>query len=118
MDHYKHPRKNGTLPQPTITFSDSNPLCGDRITIQLVLEENCIRAARQETSGCAISQAAASMLFERIEGMTLSDVLALEKETVLEEFGTTLSVSRMKCALLAFAALKKAIIEAQTKEKG
>lgn len=110
MDHYKHPRKAGTLPDADITFSDENPLCGDRITITVLRgADGKILGARHQTSGCAVCQAGASMLFEDIEGKTDADIAGMGKETILEQFGSALSVSRVKCALLAFAALKKAI---------
>lgn len=111
LDHYHHPRNAGKLEGPDIVFSDSNPLCGDTITIDLILDKDTIKQARHFSQGCAISQAATSMLFERLEGMKIKDVLAMQKEEVLEEFGTTLSVSRVKCALLGLTALKKALVK-------
>ena len=112
MDHYHNPRNAGTLDDPDIVFSDENPLCGDTITINLQHDsKGRITAARHFSEGCAISQAAASMLFEELEGKTFKEVLSMEKETILAEFGTELSVSRVKCALLALTALKKALVE-------
>lgn len=115
LDHFKHPRNTGALPDPDLEFSDENPLCGDTITITLEHDtKGKITMARHVTQGCAISQAGASMLFEQLEGKTIKEALALDKDAVLEEFGTELSVSRVKCALLALTALKKGIVEHET----
>ena len=111
LEHYKHPRGRGTLTDATISFSDTNPLCGDAITVQLIIDDNTITTARHQGTGCAVSQAGASMLFERLEGLTVLEALALPKETILGEFGSALSVSRVKCALLAFSAVKKALVK-------
>ena len=112
MDHYHNPRNAGTLEDPDIAFSDENPLCGDTITVNLQHNsKGRVTAARHFSEGCAISQAAASMLFEKLEGMKMTEILAMNKEEVLEEFGTELSISRVKCALLALTAVKKALVQ-------
>lgn len=113
LEHYKKPRGAGTLVDATIRFEDSNPLCGDTIRVELKIEQEIIITARHTSRGCAVSQAGASMLFERLEGMTVADALTLPKEEMLAEFGSALSVSRIKCALLAFSAVKKAIVKSQ-----
>lgn len=111
MEHYREPHNAGELPSPTIKFEDTNPLCGDKITITLTInDKGIITAARHHSSGCAISQAATSMLFEELEGRKVSEIIMQDKKTILEEFGTTLSVSRVKCALLGLTALKKALV--------
>lgn len=109
LEHYRHPRNAGTLPDATVRFDDSNPLCGDTIHVDVKVEEGVVVAARFSAAGCAVSQAGASMLFERLEGMPVAEVLAFEKQTILDEFGSALSVSRVKCALLALSAVKKAL---------
>jgi nitrogen fixation NifU-like protein len=112
LDHYRNPRNSGTLEAPDIVFKDDNPLCGDTITIHLQHDsEGNITKARHFSTGCAISQAATSMLFERLEGMRIRDALKIEKDKILEDLGTELSVSRVKCALLGLTALKKALVQ-------
>lgn len=111
MDHYKHPRNRGSLESPTHTLTDSNPLCGDTITVFFVEERGVITQARQFTQGCAIAQAGASMFFESLEGKSMTEVMHMPKEVVLDEFGTELSVSRVKCALLAWSATRKALVQ-------
>ena len=81
-----------------------------RKKVESGVEKGKITQARQFTQGCAISQAGASMLFEQLEGMKLTDAAKLSKETVLDNFGE-LSVSRVKCALLGYAAMKKALTQ-------
>lgn len=109
LEHYRHPRNKGLLPNANITFVDTNPLCGDEITVHLNMKDGKITTARFEAVGCAISQAAASMLFEQIEGESVKDVIGKDKQEVLAEFGE-LSVSRIKCALLPLNAVKKALV--------
>lgn len=113
LEHYKKPRGAGTLTEATVRFDDSNPLCGDAIRVELFIEDGAIRSARHTSTGCAVSQAGASMLFERLEGMTVADALALPKEEIMDEFGSALSVARVKCALLALSAVKKALVKSQ-----
>jgi nitrogen fixation protein NifU and related proteins len=114
LDHYKHPRKKGSLESPTVALTDSNPLCGDEITVYFDINGDRIAKARQFTQGCAVSQAAASMFFEQLEGMSVDEVLAFPKEDLLAEFGADLSVSRIKCALLALTTTKKALLTQST----
>jgi nitrogen fixation protein NifU and related proteins len=109
MDHYKHPRNSGSLESPHYTITDSNPLCGDSTTVFFIEQQGKITQARQFTQGCALAQAGASILFEQLEGKTKEDILAIPKEAILEEFGTELSVSRVKCALLGWSAARKAL---------
>jgi nitrogen fixation NifU-like protein len=116
LDHYKHPRGRGTLADANMVFHDTNPLCGDKVTVHLRVVDGVVVAARHESSGCAISQAGTSMLFESIEGKRVADVLVQPNESVLAEFGSPLSVSRIKCALLGLTALKKALVHHESKE--
>jgi SUF system NifU family Fe-S assembly protein len=68
LDHYRHPRNRGTLEHPDITYEDANPLCGDRIRMDLMVKDDRIAQVRFSGVGCSISQAAASMLCEAVEG--------------------------------------------------
>jgi nitrogen fixation NifU-like protein len=113
LEHYRKPRGVGTLSDATVRLDDANPLCGDTIRVELKIKNENIIGARHASQGCAVSQAGASMLFERLEGMSVADVLALPKEEILSEFGSALSVSRVKCALLALSAVKKALVKIQ-----
>lgn len=106
LDHYKKPRNFGTLEDPDVTNEEDNPLCGDRIRIDLKLREGHVADVRFQGQGCAISQAAASILTEKIKGAPLEWVKAFSKEEMLEALGVPLSPIRLKCGLLALKVLK------------
>jgi nitrogen fixation NifU-like protein len=109
LEHYRHPRNQGTLEQPDITYEDANPLCGDRIRMDLQVKDGKIDAVRFSGHGCSISQAAASMLSERIEGRPLEEVRKLTRDDMLEMLGIELGPVRLKCALLALKTLKAGV---------
>ena len=106
LDHYKNPRNRGEIDRPDITFTDSNPLCGDELRMDFRVKDGRIEDVRFSGKGCSISQAAASMLTEQIKGRTLDEVKQLSREDVLEELGIELGPVRLKCALLALKVLK------------
>ena len=107
LDHYKNPRNYGTLDPHDFTYEDENPLCGDRLRIDVRLDEaERVAAVAFCGKGCAISQAAASLLTEAIRGKTLEEIKRLEREDVLDLLGIELGPVRMKCALLALKVLK------------
>ena len=106
LDHFRNPRNHGTLDPADATFEDSNPLCGDRIRMDIRLDGNRIADIRFSGRGCAISQAAASMLTELALGQTIEEVRALTKDDVLDEIGIPISPARIKCALLPLKVLK------------
>ena len=109
LDHYKNPRNKGTLDPADYSYEDTNPLCGDEIRIDLRVADGRVAEVRFSGRGCAISQAAASILTEMVENQTLDDVKALTKDDLLEELGVPISPARMKCALLGLKALKAGI---------
>jgi nitrogen fixation NifU-like protein len=108
LDHYKHPRNTGSVPHPDLTAHGANPLCGDVVSLTLKVEGSKITEVKFTGEGCAISQAAASMLTEEITGKKLSDVQKLAQEDMLSLLKVELSPSRMKCGMLALETLKKA----------
>ena len=109
LDHYKHPRNHGTLDQPDITYEDANPLCGDHIRMDLRVQDGKVAEVRFSGHGCSISQAAASMLCERIEGQPVEEIKKLSRDDVLEMLGIELGPVRLKCALLALKTLKAGV---------
>jgi nitrogen fixation NifU-like protein len=110
LDHYRNPRNFGQLEDPDAQAEDLNPLCGDEIKMELKLDDGVVSNVRFSGRGCAISQASASMLTERVKGMKLSDVAKLSKDVVLEDVGIGISPTRMKCAMLGLRVLKSAAI--------
>lgn len=110
IDHYKNPRRRGTLDPHDFSYEDDNPLCGDRIRIDVRMDaDNRIGEAAFEGVGCAISQASADMLLEAIMGKTLDEVKALGKEDILGILGIELGPVRLKCALLSLKVLKAGV---------
>ena len=109
LDHYKHPRNHGTLEHPDISYEDSNPLCGDRIRMDINVKDGRIDAVRFSGVGCSISRAAASMLCEAVEGKPLEEVKRLSRDDVLEMLGIELGPVRLKCGMLALKTLKAGV---------
>jgi nitrogen fixation NifU-like protein len=106
LDHYRNPRNQGTLDPHDASFEDVNPLCGDRIRIDLRYDGELVSEIAFSGRGCAISQAAASMLTELVKGASIEEVRALSKDELLDELGIPISPARLKCALLPLKVLK------------
>jgi nitrogen fixation protein NifU and related proteins len=106
IDHYKNPRNFGRLEHPDISHEEDNPLCGDVVGMDFRVTDGVIEDVRFHGRGCAISQASASLLTERLKGMTLDDAKKIDKNDVLGELGIDISPARIKCALLSLKVLK------------
>ena len=105
LDHYRHPRFHGRLDAPTVSREDLNPLCGDMVRIDLALENGVVADARFDGHGCAVSQAAASMLLEEIVGKPVDEVATIGRDDLLELIGVPLTPARLRCALLSLGVL-------------
>jgi nitrogen fixation NifU-like protein len=103
LDHYKNPRNYGEIEDPTFTHVGENPMCGDTIEMDVVLDddEDVIEHVAFRGDGCAISQAAASMLSEELAGMVLDDLQEMDRDDMTEMLGVDISPMRIKCAVLA-----------------
>jgi nitrogen fixation protein NifU and related proteins len=115
LDHYRNPRGHGAMDDPDAEAEGMNPLCGDEVTIFVSLAEDgdTIDDVKFSGRGCAISQAATSMLTEMVKGRSAIDVATLPKEELLEEIGIPLTPIRLKCALLGLGVLKVALHRAK-----
>ncbi len=112
MDHYRDPRNYGKLDHPDVHWEETNPLCGDQLALDLQIEGERVTAVRFQGKGCVISQAAASMLTEMIEGRSIQEVIALGKDDILEALDISISPARTKCAFLSLRALHHGLITA------
>ena len=106
LDHYRNPRNRGTLDPADFSYEDTNPLCGDEVRIDVRVDGDRVADIRFSGRGCAISQAATSILMELADGKTLDEVKAIGRDDVLEELGAPISPARMKCAMLGLKVLK------------
>ena len=103
LDHYKNPRNYGEIEGATFTHVGENPMCGDTIEMDVVLDddEETIEAVAFRGDGCAISQASASMLSERLPGTAIEDLQAMDRDDIIDMLGVDISPMRVKCAVLA-----------------
>jgi nitrogen fixation NifU-like protein len=106
LDHYKNPRNFGRLEGADISHEEYNPLCGDLVGMDFRIAEGVIEDVRFHGRGCAISQASASLMTERLRGLSLEEARQISKDDVLEELGIDISPARLKCALLTLKVLK------------
>ena len=109
LDHFRNPRNYGSLPSPDAAYEEFNPLCGDRIRIELKISQNRIAAARFVGDGCAISIAAASMLTEMILNTDIDQGEVISSEKLLSSLQSDIKPSRMKCAMLPLDALRSCV---------
>jgi nitrogen fixation NifU-like protein len=106
LDHYRNPRNYGRIENADVTHEEHNPLCGDVVGMDFKLHDGVIEEVRFHGRGCAISQASASLMTERLAGMSLDEARAITKQDVLDELGIDISPARVKCALLSLKVLK------------
>jgi nitrogen fixation NifU-like protein len=115
LDHYKNPRGHGVIEDADASAEGQNPLCGDEVAIYVALGEDgeTIDEVKFSGRGCAISQAATSMLTEMVQGRKASDIATMPRDELLEEIGIPLTPIRLKCALLGLGVLKVALHKAK-----
>ena len=115
LDHYKNPRGHGVIAEADAEAEGQNPLCGDEVSIYVRFGEDrdTIDEVKFSGRGCAISQAATSMLTEMVQGRKASEVAGLDKDELLDEIGIPLTPIRLKCAMLGLTTLKVALHKAK-----
>ncbi|MFH1588947.1 MAG: Fe-S cluster assembly sulfur transfer protein SufU [archaeon] len=118
LDHYKNPRNFGELKGPAVLHREINPLCGDKIKLSLKIDSGKLKDIKFSGNGCAISQAAISMLTEKVKGMNLNEIKKLDKKDIFNLLGIPISAARIKCALLSLDTLKNSIKIYEHKQNG
>jgi len=115
LDHYKNPRGHGVLDPADAEAEGQNPLCGDEVSIYVAFAEDgeTVEEVKFSGRGCAISQAATSMLTEMAAGRTATELATLDKDELLEQIGIPLTPVRLKCAMLGLTTLKVALHKAK-----
>jgi nitrogen fixation NifU-like protein len=115
LDHYKNPRGHGVIEDADAEAEGQNPLCGDEVSVYVAFGEDgeTIDDVKFSGRGCAISQAATSMLMEMTKGRTAEEVATLDKDELLAEIGVPLTPVRLKCAMLGLTTLKVALHKAK-----
>jgi nitrogen fixation NifU-like protein len=111
LEHYRRPHNFGVLDAPTASFEGANPLCGDRITMQIGIRDGVVAEIAFTGRGCAISQASASLLTDEIMGMPVERAEAFRADDLLDLLGIDISPARLKCAMLSHETLQKALAE-------
>jgi nitrogen fixation protein NifU and related proteins len=111
LEHYRSPHNKGHLDPHDLHFADANPTCGDELSMTLRLDDGHQRIADVafDGQGCAISQAAASILTDELRGLSLEEVKALDPKQLLDDLGVPIGPARLKCALLSYKVLQGAV---------
>ena len=108
LDHFKNPKNKGKIEKPTAKAESYNALCGDKLTLYLKIVKGKVVQAKFSGEGCAISQASADMLMDKLIGLTTSQIKKLTPKDIYKMLGIEISPGRVKCALLALETAKKA----------
>jgi len=110
LERFRHPRHFGELPGADAVHEDVNPLCGDRLRVELRLgPDREVEAIRFQGDACAIATASADLLAEMVEGRPASDALRLERDALLSALGAPIRASRLGCVSLPLAVLRGAL---------
>jgi len=117
LDHFRHPRNYGSLDAPDISNEQFNPLCGDRIRLELKLEHSRVSEARFKGDGCAISTAAASLLTQLVLGKDLDELTNIPDTHLISALESNIQPARLQCALLPLQALREGLRDFKLKSQ-
>jgi nitrogen fixation NifU-like protein len=109
--HNEMPNNKFILDNFKVKFKDNNPVCGDVVEIYLDINEEIIKNASFQGSGCMISMASSDILLDFVKDKNIHDLLKLTDDNIVDMIGIELGVNRIKCATLPLKALKRAILE-------
>jgi nitrogen fixation NifU-like protein len=113
---YEKPHNKGKIANPTTSFHEYNPTCGDDITVYMTIKEGKVNDIKFDGSGCAISVASASMLTDEIKGKSVAEVEKLGVHDLIDLIGIDPGPARLKCATISLKAAKKGLFLYQHKE--
>ena len=116
LDHFRHPRNYGSLDSPDVSNEQFNPLCGDRIRLELKLRQSVVSEARFKGDACAICTAAASLLTEMARGKDLEELANLPDAQLISALESDIKPARLQCALLPLHALREGLTNYKTAE--
>jgi nitrogen fixation protein NifU and related proteins len=111
LEHFRRPRNRGTLAEPTMAQEGVNPLCGDRVKIELRIEGNTVREARFSANACAICVASASILTELVQGALLDDVETLTVDDLVGSLKAEIPPARVQCVRLPLTVLHTGLMQ-------
>ena len=109
LEHFRRPRNQRTLEHPTVVREGYNPLCGDRVRLELDVVDGVVRAAAFTANACAVCTASASLLTEQLQGATIERAKQLSDADHIEALGGTLPAGRLACATLPLKAMREAL---------
>lgn len=109
LEHFRRPRNQRRLAEPTASSEANNPLCGDRVRVELHIVDSVIRAAAFTANACALCTASASLLTERVHGASLGNAMAITEDETIDALDTDVPPGRRLCAVLPLRALRDAI---------
>jgi nitrogen fixation NifU-like protein len=111
LEHFRHPRNQRRLVRPTASRERFNPLCGDRVRIELEIIDGTIREAAFSANACAICTASASLLTERVCGLSVEAAARITNDEVLTALDAELPEGRLECAILPARTMRDALSE-------
>jgi nitrogen fixation NifU-like protein len=109
LEHYKHPHNAGRLDDATHSHKELNPSCGDTVEIFVAVKDGKVMDVKFDGRGCAVSQASASLLTDRIKGLGLEEIRKLSQQDIFDMLAVPIGVGRIRCALLSLKTLHKAL---------
>lgn len=110
LEHFRRPRNQRSLDHPSASHEAFNPLCGDRVRIEVELDGPMIRAAAFTANACAICTASASLLTDRVNGMAADAARAISNAEMISALETAVPPARTTCAVLPLTALREALL--------
>lgn len=109
LEHFRRPRNQRALERPSASHEGFNPLCGDRVRIEVDIDRGAIRAAAFTANACAICSASASLLTERVTGLPIEAAARISDAEALAALESDVPAARVACVVLPWTALREAL---------